>query len=113
MREFLELRVLEEHASALFTLQEGKNLGDSVRQVVLSTNDPRLPQIAELQKEYRRRKSFFFAGWEYHRRYSKEELASAECLKLEITAAFEPTGKECGTVVGFLCRHTAVVRSAR
>jgi hypothetical protein len=105
MRETLELRILEEHFGEPFRANEGKLLGPSnvVRRVVLSTNDSRLPRIAELQKFWRRRGSFLFTGWIYHRRYSELELQSAECLKLGFTAVFEPAGEDCGTIYDESC----------
>lgn len=78
-----------------------------VRRVVLSTKDPRLPRIAELQKFWKRRGSFLFTGWIYHRRYSELELQSAECFRLGIAAVFEPAGEDCGTIYDELsgCPH--------
>lgn len=107
MRETLELRINEEHFGEPFRANEGKHLGDSVRRVILSTSDPRLTTIAEQQKFWRRRNSFLFAGWIYHRKYSRQELNSAECFKLETTAVFEPAGEDCGTVYdeSSACRH--------
>jgi len=98
VREKLELRVREEYAPLLFSKNEGTHLGDSIRKVVLDSSDPRLDQVAEFQKEYRRLKRRFFSGWIYHREYSERELASAPCFTLETTAVFEPAGEDCGTL---------------
>ncbi len=58
-----------------------------------------MQRIAEVDAHLRQQqKGHFFAGWYYHRRYSKQELASAECFRLQITAVFGPAGEDCGTV---------------
>src|SRR6266705_2774563 len=98
MKETLELRVLEEHADLLFSPDEGKHLGSGVRLIVLPSSDSRLPQIVKLQRQLRRSRSFFFTAWSYSRKYSAQELASAECSRLTVTAVFEPAGEDCGTV---------------
>lgn len=94
MLEALELRVDEEHFGEPFRANEGKMLGKWVRRVILSTDDVRMPKIAELQRYWSRQNSFLFAGWIYHRKYTRQELELAECFKLEITAVFEPAGEE-------------------
>ncbi len=38
-----------------------------------------------------------FYSWELIRKYSQDELDSAEILHLIVTAVFEPAGEECGT----------------
>jgi hypothetical protein len=40
---------------------------------------------------------YAFAGWRPRRKYTKTEKDDAEIFHLVITAAFEPTGEECGT----------------
>ncbi|UCD52920.1 MAG: hypothetical protein JSW27_09820 [Phycisphaerales bacterium] len=88
----------EDFAPRLLSENEGKRLGDSIRRVELATNDPRFERIGELQRETRAKtdRSFFY-GWHIRRRYTKEELVSAKCLQLAVTAVFEPAGEECGT----------------
>jgi hypothetical protein len=99
MREYLELRVSEDHAGEVFSATEGKLLSAGfTHRVTVPSTDPRLAKIGELQKLYRAKRHMFFAGWEYHRRYSPQELSSAELFHLMITAVFEPAGKFCGTV---------------
>ena len=107
MREYLELRVSEKHASKVFAPNEGKRLSDIVRAVVISTTDPRLPAIKRLQDEGIAKQDRFFFGWILTRKYSKSELQSAELFQLDITAVFEPAGEECGTVYddSKACRH--------
>src|SRR3984893_8115608 len=41
----------------------------------------------------------------YLRKYTKAELQEAEVLRLNITAHFEPSGEECGTIYETLCDH--------
>lgn len=41
----------------------------------------------------------------YLRKYTKQELQSAEVLRLTITSHFEPSGEECGTIYETLCTH--------
>ena len=104
MEETLELRILEKHFGEPFRANEGKLLSSNlVRRVTLSTKDPRLARIAELQEFWRRRSSLLVTGWIYHRQYSEAEWRSAECFQLDITAVFEPVGESCGTVYDESC----------
>ncbi len=48
MKERVEFRVPEEHASLYLMPNEGKRLGDSVRQLEVSVDDPRYDEIREL-----------------------------------------------------------------
>src|ERR1051326_412877 len=98
MREFCEFRVVEEFASKLFAPNEGKRLGDTVRKIELATDDPRFEKVGELQRKTRATAGrSFFHGWILQRRYSRAELATAACVRLHATTAFEPAGEECGT----------------
>ena len=45
MRETLELRIDYDYANLLFSADEGKNLGTSVKVVELSKEDPRYEQV--------------------------------------------------------------------
>jgi hypothetical protein len=98
MKESCELRVVEEFAPKLFGAEEGKRLGDSVRQIELETNDPRFAVVGRLQAETRAQtnRSFFY-GWILKRSYSSSELRSASCFRLLFKSTFEPAGEECGT----------------
>lgn len=98
MREFWEFRVSEEHAHLLFADDEGKRLGTSVRKIIIAVDDPRFPEVRRLQAEFRTRGETFFTGYSQEYRYTKEEIEKAELFDVWITAAFEPTGEECGTV---------------
>lgn len=111
MIEFCELRVHEEYAHLLFAEDEGKRLGDTVRLVVLRTDDPRFPEVGRLDRELMakggRPRQSFFAGWDLIYRYTQAELERAEFFHLMITAVFEPAGEECGTVYdeSKACQH--------
>lgn len=98
MKETCEFRLIEEFADRIFMADEGKRLGDSVRQVVIPTDDPRFQVIGRLQLEIRATTGrSFYHGWRLHRRYSKAEHQAASLFRLNITSIFEPAGEECGT----------------
>jgi hypothetical protein len=98
MKEYVEFRIPEKHASRFLEPYAGKRLGDSVRALEITVADPRYEWIGNLQRELRKEEEFFFLGWEIKRHYSRKELESAELFGLEITAVFEPAGEQCGTV---------------
>jgi hypothetical protein len=114
MRETLELRILEKHFGEPFRPNEGKLLHSNlVRRVILPTEDPRWPEIIELQEFWRRRGSLLFTDRTYHRQYSETELRAAECFKLDITAVFEPVGEDCGTIYDESCACPHVFSGGR
>jgi hypothetical protein len=115
MQETLELRILEKHFGEPFRPNEGKLLPPEnlVRRLTLSTKDPRLARIAELQEFWRRRSSLLVTGWIHHRQYSEAELRAAECFQLDITAVFEPVGESCGTVYDESCACPHVFPGSR
>lgn len=98
MKETLELRINYDFAHLLFKVDEGKNLGTSVKVVEISKDDPRYKQVPIIAEEVKKKynKSFFF-GWQIKRKYSKKELDTAKLFQLKIKVLFEPTGEECGT----------------
>src|SRR5690606_5572949 len=57
----------------------------------------RVQRIGQIEQAHQRRGRAFFTYWQLHRRYSKEELRSAELLRLVLRAHFEPAGSMCGT----------------
>ena len=99
MKETLEIRVNYDFAHLLFKEEEGRNLGDSIKVIEISTKDPRYLQIPIVDKRIEKKynKGFFY-GWQIKRKYSKTELDSARLLHLKIKKYFEPTGEECGTL---------------
>ena len=53
MREIAEFHVYERHAHLLFAPDEGKRVGDDMREVHVDTTDPRFPEIGGIQRELR------------------------------------------------------------
>jgi len=98
MKEYVEFRIPEKHASRFLASHEGKRLSDTVRALEVAVDDPRYEWIGNLQHRLRREGEFFFLGWEIKRRYLRKEVESAELFHLYITATFEPAGEQCGTV---------------
>ena len=98
MREVIEFRVDEQFASMLFADNEGKRLGASIRKIDIETSDPRLLQVRSLQHELRARygKPFFY-GWDILRKYTRDEIAAANCFQLFISTVVESAGEELGT----------------
>lgn len=70
-------------------------LGDSVRRVDVSPEDPLFERIGEIARS---RRDPFFLSSSVHRAYSSQELTEAEAFCWSIESRFEPTGAECGTV---------------
>ncbi len=102
MRAEYEFRVHEEFAHLLFGPDEGVRLGERIRKIVIAADDARFPQIGALRKELRAtHNDSFFSGWSLIHRYGKRELAVAELFHVRITALFEPTGEECGTIYDY------------
>ena len=98
MKAIAEFRIDEEFASLLFKSDEGERLGDSVRKILISTQDPRYSEIGVLQQKLRQTHGRpFFYGWNIRRHYSKKELDDASLFKLRVLECFEPAGEECGT----------------
>ena len=98
MREFWEFRIMEEHAHRLFADDEGKCLGEDVRKIIIAADDPRFNDIGRLQDKLRGRDDVFFLGNDLQFRYTKREIEDAELFDVWITAVFEPSGEECGTI---------------
>jgi hypothetical protein len=98
MRETYEFRVVEGFAHRLFRPAEGKMLESGIRLVEIASDDPRFQEIGNLQGHIRREcnRSFFF-GWDIKRRYSQQEMNSADLFNLGINTTFEPAGEGCGT----------------
>jgi hypothetical protein len=74
MRESIEFRIPEEHASRWLNKHDGVSLGDSVRKLDVETNDPRMQIIAEAERELRRQGRSFFTAWRQRRTYTAAEL---------------------------------------
>ena len=97
MRETIEFRIPEEAARSVLAPDDGTVLGTTVRKIELSPTDSRYSRIRDAEAEYRTRGESFFTSYRLARHYSKQELDSAELLRLSIKRVFEPAGEECGT----------------
>ncbi len=98
MRESVEFRIPEEDASRFLAADAGRVLGETVRALEVAVDDPLYLWVGELDRRLQEEGTRFFYGWEVKRRYTHKELEAAELFGLEITAVFEPTGEECGTI---------------
>jgi hypothetical protein len=99
VREIYEFRIQGKFASLLFSDDEGVSLGPlRTRKILISPEDSRFSRIGELDQEIHRDfGTYFFAGWNIHRRYSRSELLAADALTLWPKCTFEPCGELCGT----------------
>lgn len=104
----------EKYAHLLLKANEGERLGiNHIRKIVLRDDDPRMAAMERITKLVRKKyDSYFFAGWDIRRKYTKSELDRAEIFNLELTPSFEPTGEECGTVYdeSSVCPHCGAGR---
>ena len=99
MRETIEFRIPENHASRFLAADEGVRMGSGfTRRLEVALDDPLFLRIGEIDRRLRAEGRAFFTSWIPHRRYSASELARAELMHLDIGAVFEPAGEECGTV---------------
>ncbi|MBX9719911.1 MAG: hypothetical protein K2X81_00825 [Candidatus Obscuribacterales bacterium] len=104
MQEEYEFRIPYEYAHLLFEPDEGELLGGddmyapSIQKITISPEDPRFKKIGMVFEEMRAKNNkSFYLGWNIRRKYTQDELSSAEVFSLKITARFEPAGEECGT----------------
>lgn len=97
MRESIEFRIPEEHASRWLRKHDGVSLGGSVRKLNVEKNDPRMQIIAEAELALKRQGRKFFTSTRQRRTYTKAELDAALRFRLKVTAVFEPAGELCGT----------------
>jgi hypothetical protein len=97
MIETVEFRIPESDAAKHLPTDLGERLSDTVRKVVVRTDDPMFTHIGRVDQGYRARGEFFFFGTIVARRYSRQELAAAELFVIEAKRRMEPAGEECGT----------------
>jgi hypothetical protein len=97
MRETFEFRIAEERARMFLEPGLGVLLNERLRKVVLPGNDRRVQEIGDIERALQKKGDLFFTYWRIHRRYTEDELRSAEVLNLVIRAYFEPPGSMCGT----------------
>jgi len=100
MREIIEFRMLDKYAKRVLGPSDGVRLGFDgwVRKIQLPMSDPRVSKIAEARVRAEDTPQPIFSSWNLYRRYSKQELANAHCLLLQIKHSFEPVGEQCGTI---------------
>lgn len=110
MRETFEFRIDEERARKFLEPDLGVPLGEMLRKVMLPGDDPRVQEIGNIERAQLKKGDLFFTYWHIHRRYTKDELQSAELLNLVIRAYFEPPGSMCGTEYdeSVACKHCGV-----
>ncbi len=114
MTEALELRIFRKFAP-LFGPGEVSTIGIACS-VTLDSKDPRLPRLAELEREESDRAGCgFVLSWNIERRYTPSEIENAQLFRLIITRRFEPTGEQCGTQydTAALCPHCGAGRVQR
>ena len=97
MKEFLELRVNMKYAHLLFTDDEGVNLGESIKKVIIDTASPIYAEVGKLQKEIMEKyDTLFFFGWDYIREYTEDEIRSARFLQIRRTRFLSQRAKNVG-----------------
>lgn len=112
MRETLEFRVLEEHASRYFLPSVGSRVSELARKIEVVVGEPLFEQLKRATLEVRGKGELFFGGWMPHRTYTAKELATAELFQFQMPAYFEPAGTACGTVYdeSVACPHCGAGR---
>jgi hypothetical protein len=128
MREYLILRVseiLEQHELVEFlesrfphaTREIGKTQAKGTKcvEVRVPADSPEFKEISRFVNSKRALGLKAFAHFpiaSYLRKYRKDELQNAEALLLKISAHFEPSGEECGTVYETICKECNMGRQA-
>lgn len=97
MRETIEFRISEERAKAFLEPGLGTPIGYGVIKVVLPIEDPRVTLIGDLDREFTKKGKAFFTGWHIFRRYTRNEIETAELFQMFILPTFEPEGEMYGT----------------
>ena len=86
------------YAHLLFKDDEGVNLGDSVKKVLIDTNSPMFEKVREVRDLVREKyKDMFFYASDCKRIYTKKEIENARFFQMTPTRHFQPSGEECGT----------------
>jgi len=97
--ETAEFRITEANAARFLPKGCGIPLGSlgvpTVRKVTVRVGSTLYKRIGQLNHELNGR---FFYGWNVTRTYSKAELARAALFHFWISAVFEPSGEELGTL---------------
>lgn len=96
MKEFFEFRIPESRARQHLPPEVGRSKGIA-RSVEVTPTEPLFERIGRAERTLRAQGKAFFTAWIAHRRYSSEEIAAAELLRVSARKTFEPAGEECGT----------------
>jgi hypothetical protein len=76
----------------------GRLLGEHVRQVTISADDPLVAEIGKVNSDlYASIRRRLFTSWQVTRKYTSTEIELAELFRMFIGATFETAGEECGT----------------
>lgn len=98
MKEIHEFRIFKDYYHLLPQPINAKFNG-AVYVLNLSKDDPIFQRIGIIDKEVKKKyNEHFFGFWDVNRSYTKKELVDAKLFHFNVTAAFEPTGEECGTI---------------
>lgn len=98
MKESIDFRIDDRDASRYLPADLGVRVGTCVRKIVLTSDDPWVKRLAQLDAELRLQGISLIPSCWYCRKYSKTELDAAQLIQLVPTRWFEPCGEECGTV---------------
>jgi hypothetical protein len=98
MRETIEFRISEAHVKAFLEPGLGTPIGYGTIKVVLPIDDPRVRLMGDLDREFTRKGRAFFTSWQIVRRYTRNEIETAELFQMFIRPTFEPEGEMYGTM---------------
>ncbi|NJL27455.1 MAG: hypothetical protein HC897_05940 [Thermoanaerobaculia bacterium] len=107
MRELLEIRVRTANAERYLPPSAGVDVGYGILKVVIPTDSELFEEVGRLSRAFRSEGDYFFSGWQYHRKYSRQELEDAELFYFWPKRTFEPEGEACGTIYdeSSACKH--------
>ena len=98
MKEIYEFRIWKEYCNLLSKPNPAKFNG-AIFVIHISPNSTQFAEIEKLQKEVKEKyKESFFGFWNIVRKYTKQELDTANLFSIKILKTFEPAGEECGTI---------------
>lgn len=95
MKEIYRFRILEEFCQQLVPVPKTSLVGNDVRVLDLSPDDPRVDQIRKMVDT---NDGLVYSMFDVIRSYSEDEVKNALLARIVIEPRFRPTGEECGTV---------------
>ena len=100
MQEQFDFRVAESDAAKLLPPGVGTtSVSGIARRLRGAVGDSLWNQVARIDSGLRADENApFVLSWEIHRKYSANEVSSAELLHVWPRKIFEPAGEECGTI---------------